>query len=451
MTLVVIRLLAPGDYGLMAMASVMTAFFAMLAELGLGLAVVQAQNIERARLRQVFGAVLLINSGIFLVLQLCAPLLAAFYEEARLINVIRVLAIQFLLLATITIPSAMLQREMQFKKLAMTEMAASVCGNACVLIAAWQGLAVWSLVIGALTESSLKAIALTLLGPVRVLPRFSFTGTRQLFSFGGYVTLSRVLWYVMAQSDVLIAGKTLGTELLGYYSVSIHLASLPMQKVSVIINQVAFPAFARLQDQSELVTRHFVRSAGLLGMVAFPVMWGISSVAPEIVAAALGEHWLPAVLPLSVLPIIIPLRLLSAFLSTTAQSVGHQNVDFRNTVTGALLMPPAFLVGSFWGLQGLLVAWVIAVPLVFALNFQRALPILGVPLRAFLLRALFRPALAAGVMYGSVWGARMLLPAKTLPVIGLVVLCLTGAVAYVVFTFLINREDVNDLRDFLHI
>src|SRR6266498_1671501 len=111
----VIRLLAPQDYGLMAMATVITEFFATIAEMGLGLALIQSESIDREKLRQVFGAVLLINIGIFICLQLGAPLIAAFYKEVRLENIVRVLAIQFLLMAANTIPNAMLQREMQFK------------------------------------------------------------------------------------------------------------------------------------------------------------------------------------------------------------------------------------------------------------------------------------------------------------------------------------------------
>lgn len=444
-TLLVIRLLIPQDYGLMAMATVITAFFATVSEMGLGLAVIQSESIDRAKLRQVFGAVLLINLCIFAGLQLSAPFIASFYKEARLEDIIRVLAIQFLLMSANTIPNAMLQRDMQFKKLTLAEMTTSICGNTCVLIAAWQGLGVWSLVIGALLDNGLKAIALNILSPIRVLPSFHFTDTRKLFSFGGYVASSRVLWYFMAQSDVLIAGRMLGKDLLGYYSVSMYLASLPMQKIAVIINQVTFPAFARMQNQPELIAKQVIRALRMLGMVAFPVLWGMSSVAPELVSFILGEKWAQAVLPLTVLPFIIPLRMVSAFLSTTVQSVGRGDIDFWNTMTGVLVMPLAFFLGSQHGLEGLVLAWVIGVPVVFAINARRALPVIGITFSA-LAGALARPAFSAGLMYIAVLSTRAVLPTDTLLALKLALLCITGAVVYGLASLVTNREIINDMR-----
>src|SRR4030095_11317112 len=109
---------------------------------------------------------------------------------------------------------------------------------------------------------------------------------------------AQVLWFIYTQIDVVIAGRWLGKELVGFYTVAMHVASLPNQRIAAIINQVAFPAFASIQHDVKAVGRHLLLGVRVLSFIAFPVLWGISSVAPEIVTVVLGAKWNPATLPL---------------------------------------------------------------------------------------------------------------------------------------------------------
>jgi len=106
---------------------------------------------------------------------------------------------------------------------------------------------VWALVWGTLVTQTLKAIGLNLLVATPRRPRFSLTAVRPLLRFGSHMTVTQLLWVAFSQSDMLIGGRLLGKEALGVYSVAMHLASLPIQRIAGIVNQIAFPAFARLQ------------------------------------------------------------------------------------------------------------------------------------------------------------------------------------------------------------
>ena len=98
--------------------------------------------------------------------------------------------------------------------------------------------------------------------------------------FGGFITIDRLLWYVYSQADALIIGKLLGKEILGLYSVGMHLASLPMQKLAGMLNEIGFSAFTRLQEDRAGLREHFIKAVRLLSLLSFPVFFGISSVAP---------------------------------------------------------------------------------------------------------------------------------------------------------------------------
>ena len=104
-----------------------------------------------------------------------------------------------------------------------------------------------------------------------------------------------------------------------------------MQRVSAILNDVVFPAFAHIQDEPERVARHVLQAIRLMSLCAFPVFWGIGSVAPEIVRVLLGDKWEPAILPLELLAIVMPVRMIGQLMPPTLQGVGEAALDRKST------------------------------------------------------------------------------------------------------------------------
>ncbi len=138
----------------------------------------------------------------------------------------------------------------------------AVVGNVATLGFALAGFGAWALILGTLIAGPLRALLLFAFASTFYGPSFRFGGTKRLFKFGGNVLLTRIVWYWTSQADILIAGKLLGKEALGFYSVAVHLASLPMQRTSGMINGVAFAAFAKIQhDPRRGRTQHAARRA----------------------------------------------------------------------------------------------------------------------------------------------------------------------------------------------
>ncbi len=436
-TLVVIRLLLPADYGLMAMATVIIGFMVMIAEMGFGASLVQAPVLEPMRVRQVWGAAIAINAAVYGALVAAAPLIAEFYNEPRLVLVIQVTSLQLLLIAASLVPNAMLRRELQFKQLSFVELGTGILGNTATLLLAYTGHGVWSLIGGVLAGALFRAIFLQVIAPIRSWPSFSLRGARQIVTFGANLTLTRILSYLFSQTDILIAGKMLGKDALGLYSVAMHLASLPMQRVSSVINEIAFSAFSKIQGDREAVGSSVRLAVRLIAFLAFPALLGLALVAPEVVRIAMGPNWLEAILPLQIIASIIPLRMVGTMISTAVISVGRVDIAMFTNLVGTLLAPPLFLFASRYGIVGMSLAWVALAPLMLALTVHRSLPILGISARA-IGGDLVRSALAAGLMAIGVTLMRTFLPVAG-DGLRLVVLVLTGIVVYVVATMLINR------------
>jgi O-antigen/teichoic acid export membrane protein len=438
-TLVVVRLLSPQDYGLLSMAMVFVGLLTMVAEFGLGPAIVQKTQVSDAELRKVFGLVLCSHGTLCVALALAAPMIAAFFAEPRLTLLVRVLALVFLISAFQVMPNALLQRRMEFRQRSLNDFVATIIGSLTTLGGALLGWAVWALVAGSFVTQLWKSVGLNVIMPYARWPDLRIGGVRQLLVFGGHLSIANVLWFVFTQADVVIGGRWLGKEVLGFYTVASHLASLPNQRVSGIINQVAFPAFSRMQDDVARVGATVLKGVRILSFVSFPILWGLGTVAPEFVAVVLGAKWQPAVPTLMILATIMPLRMIANFVPNAIQGVGRSDIVLQTVAFATVVAPLCFLVGVRWGLLGLSLAWLAAVPLIFLFSMGRGLPAVGLNIRA-LLRAMVGPVAAGVMMIATVTAARFLLE----PWLGgawmLGSLVAVGAASYILGSLAFNRK-----------
>lgn len=446
-TIYVIRLLSPEDYGLMALATIFSALFTLLAEIGLGSTLVQTKDLPTEKIRQILGLIVLSNgAACILMAVVVAPLVAFFFGESRLQLVIQIIALQFIPAAFSVVPAALLERELHFRGRSISDFCANVGGSMVILALAYLGYGVFALAWGSLSIATIRAIGLNISYPFARTPLFRFTGCGSMLNFGSHVAMTQFIWFLYTQADSFIIGKLLGKHDLGIYSVSMDLASLPTARASASLNQVVFPALSKIQRDGGVVGPYLLKGLRTLSIVTFPIMWGISSVAPEIVGALLGEKWLEAVLPLALLCLIMPLRVLTVLVSAGLQSVGRADIGFQNICTAAATMCIALVGGAQFGLTGVSMTWVLIFPVTFLINLRRSSKHLNLSTRE-LLAPQARPAIACGLMYGTIALVRLLLPWSSLT--NLLVLVAVGAVTYTGFTFVFNREGLAEARNLM--
>ncbi len=428
-SVIVIRLLEPGDYGLMAIAGVFILFLATLSEFGLGAALIQRQKLDETILRQVFGLLIVINFCLFLLLFSVAPLIARFFEEHRISLIIRVLSIQFLVMSFGTIPRSLIIRKMDFKKLSIVDVISTIMGSLATLILAMMGWGVWSLVCGNLAISLCSTAILNFISPNPRVPRFSFNEMRQTISFGGYVTLNGIMWFFLSQADMFIIGKSVGKELLGFYSMAKNVALLPIEKATGVIGQVAFPAFSSIQNDLQKSGAHFLKAVRIVSFFAFPVLWGVSSIAPELVGVLFGNKWYLASLPLQILSLVVPFRMIRDLLIPTMNGLGRPDLSFFNSFFAAMVIPLAILIGIHWGLVGVSIAWVFAFLLVFLCNLLYVVRVLKITVSNILV-AMMKPVLGAATMYAGIMTIKMVFGTNAKSVWHLILLIVAGTIIY---------------------
>ena len=446
-TIFVIRLLEPEDYGLLALAVAVMGLITLINEMGLGSVIVQKVNLAREVIEKILGLLVCVNLFFYGLLYFSAPAIAGFFSEPLLVDILRIVGLELLLGSFIVIPDSILTRDMKFQFIAVIGFIRSISASAATLVLALLDYGVWSLVLGNIFGVIVQGIGLNFIVRQWYMPNFSFKGIRKEIEFGGLVTTDRILWFLYSESDTFIIGKFLGKELLGIYTVARQLAALPSAKISQVLGDIAFSAFSRVQKDTERVSRYFLKSARVMSFIAFPIFIGIASVAPEIVTVFLGDKWLLTIVPLQLLSAILPLRMLESIIPSALMGVGRPDINVKNQFIACIMIPIAILAGVNWGLLGVCVAWVIAYPAYFIIVLNRALPVLNVKVLNYLstMRGAFLSSL---VMYLSVSLMRQLLDAYTLSMtIELILLVITGGITYVAMTFLIQRKIITEVKE----
>ncbi|MBC2696614.1 MAG: lipopolysaccharide biosynthesis protein [Desulfobacteraceae bacterium] len=443
-TIYVIRILNPTDYGLMAMAAVCIGFLTTISELGLGAAIVQKKDINHIEIQQVFGFVLLCHFGLSILMFAGAPLLSAYFNEPQLVPIFKVLSINFILASLYIIPQSILLRRMDFRSKALIDCTASLISVVVTLISALNDYGVWSLVYGAVTIHAVSIFGYNVFSQKIIRPRLSFRGMKKLFLFGGFLTGGRILWYFYSKADIFIGGRFLSSRLLGTYSVALEMVSIPLEKILPIINQVAFPAYSSVQSDAKIVRSYFLKSVRIVSFFIFPIYSGLLVVAPELIDLILGSKWDGVIMPLQILCLVMPFRALSTLFTPVLNGIGRTDITFVNVCFASVLMPIAFLIGAKWGIGGMAMAWLLGYFVVFIFISQRSLKTLGISMSIFFLN-LRGSFIASMTMWVVVYGVRYVFINSLSHQINLFFLIVLGIVTYIFSTFTINRSNYNEI------
>lgn len=427
-TLFMVRLLTPTDYGLNSMLEVPLEVLTLFTTLGIDGALIRFGRKDERQLASAFGFLMLANGLIFAVLFLAAPWIAAYFKEPQLTDLVRVAAIAFVLTPFRTIPNALLDMDLDFRLKAKVEFASTVVASLMGLALAFYGAGVWALVAVTLVNAVLRALALAWLRPWFVRPRLEFVQIKPLIAYGTTMLLGSFILIASGKVTAVVGGPVLGTELLGLWAVAAFFANLPFSKVMPIVQQTLLPAFAKLTGAPELIKKYVLHSVELCTLIIVPVGLGVACVANDFVAAFLGEHWQAAALPLSLLCWMTPLRLLTVIFHAPLNATGHARVVAHLSAVNLSVYVGVIYFVLDLGLLGLVLLSAIALTIGSLLNLVVAQKKLAIsPMD--LLRTTYRPLAACVVMVIAIAGANTLTYGHPAP-IALAVGVLTGGAAY---------------------
>jgi O-antigen/teichoic acid export membrane protein len=438
-TLIVARLLTPRDYGLVGMGTLYMGLVTLLSEFGIGTSIVTLRHLTREQIAQINTLSVMFGIAGFLVSCLLAFPLAWFFKEPLLPPVIVALAGAFVITSFRTVPYALLQRDLRFKRLAALEGAQAILLATASVFFAWSGFHYWTLVISSLLGAAFST------GVVLYYHRHAFARPRretlsEAITFSRSIIVGRLSFYWFSNADYLVAGKALGNAAFGAYQVAYNLSMTLLEKTSGLVLRVTPAVFSSVQNDTPALRRYWLGITEGTALVTFPITIGLSLVTRDFVTIVLGPKWYAMIGALQILSIYAGFRsilpLTSQLLVATRKGA---KTDARNAFQVAIAMPLGFWIGSHWGVTGIAAAWAIVHP-VFGLRLLRY-GIKRVEATAGQYLQALRPALTGvAVMTVAVVASRLLMPDSWHGIARLVLEILAGAVAYCAAVLILHRD-----------
>ena len=410
-TIIVMRLLNPRDYGLVAISTVVIEFLSMFGDPGLAAGLVHAEVLRNETSRAASALIVLINLVLLGLLMVAAPSIAAWYHEPGLTRVMRVASLSLLMTAIATVPQALLVRNLRFREMALAMIAGSVAASLATILCAIVGLGVWSLVLGALVLSALRSIVIIAYNRSAVWPDFSrgFEPVRHLMHFSGHMLSNRILWYCSMNLDVIVLARMVHSTELGSYSVGASLAAIPGDKAMDAVNRVSFPTLSRLRTKPAQFNHTYERMLRMLALYGFLVGWGLAAVAPEFVHVVLSDKWRFAVIPLAMLSIAAPIRMLTTLQNTMNNAAGVPQASTKVLGLTCLVLPVGIFTGArVAGINGAAVSCALVYSILFFVSTLYTCRVTQRAVRAHL-QLLLVPLSAGLAMLIVTWALRVLL------------------------------------------
>lgn len=426
-TLILARLLAPEDFGIIAMASLVIGLLGLLLDLGVNVALIQNPQATQAHYDTAWTLRLIQSAITTALIFLGAPLTGDYFGDARVIPVMQALSASTLIAGLENIGVVQFQKNMQFGLDFRFMFAKRIAGFIATMFAAWIMQSYWALVVGTFAGRTLGTLISYRMHPMR--PRLSLERLREIFSVSQWLLIRSAGQYLDANLHKVLVGRRTDSAVLGSYTLADEISAMPSSELLAPINRALFPAFVAARDNFVELRRLFLLAQGIQTLVGIPAGVGLAMVAPEAVAVLLGEKWISAV------PFVQLLALVGAIQAVTT-SGGYMLITLGRIGAIAFIswgQVALFVIGAYalipdanaWALAAIRLCTV-GVGLVFVFwllmrNLTNLSPF-------DIARTITRPIIAAGVMAGMLYQLDQGLAIAPLPM--LAVKITVGAFAY---------------------
>ncbi len=294
-SIILARLLAPADFGVIALVLVFLNIADVFVQSGFNMALVQKKNADNLDFSSVFYVCIGISVLLYVVIFFSAPFIANFYNRSELVSIVRVLSLTLIIGAFNSIQEAYITRNLLFKKLFYRSIAVAIPAGAIGIICAYQGMGVWALVIQKLATAFLLCLFMWFSVKWRPQFVFSFLRVKKLFSFGWKLLASALLNTGYIELFSFVIGKMFAPASLGFYSRGNQFPSIIVNNVNTSIQSVLLPTMSSYQDDRFRLKQMTRRAIVTSSYVIVPMMACLAALAKPLVLTLLGEKWLPCV------------------------------------------------------------------------------------------------------------------------------------------------------------
>lgn len=301
LSIIIARLVAPEEYGLIAMLAIFIDIAQSFVDSGFSNALIQKKDRTNTDISTVFYFNIIISIIVYFILYFSAPYIADFYQEPILSQVCRILGLDIILASLALVQRTILQIDIDFRRLTKISLISTIISGILGIIFAWYGFGIWALLIQRITNTIFQTILLWITSSWRPVYVFSISSFNQLFSFGSKLMLGGLLHTIYLNLYPLIIGRYFTPINVGYFTRAQQLSIFPSNNITYIVKRVTYPMLCTIQNNNERIEKSQFRIIRLTAFVVFPLMVGVAILSEPIILILLTEKWLPAASMLTML------------------------------------------------------------------------------------------------------------------------------------------------------
>lgn len=441
-TLILARLVSPGEFGIVAIVLVFSAIANVLVDSGLGLTLIQQRDTTHESESAAFFFNVAASIAVALTMMLAAPLIAAFFGEPVLVKVIPVMAVNVVVSALGAIHSTLLTKALDFKPLFVIGLSSALLSGALAVGLAWLGYGLWSLVWQVTAQTTITTLLLWARHPWRPLRRLDRNALQRLLVSGSHLMGARLLDTLYLRLYSVFVGKIFDPAALGFYSRAQDTQQLPTNLLTNILNRVALPAFSHAASDAKRLAAALAKSTRLLMFLNLPAMLGMALTARPLVFALFGARWAPVVPLLQILCIVGALWPMQVLNLSALVAQGHARLFFRIEVLKKAIGVAALLAAIPYGLHAIAWSQALAATIAFFINTHYTSRFLSMGALAQL-SALRKPGIASLTMALAVLVIRPFVDLRPLPT--LLLLSAVGGVVYLATCRLLRDHSLQEI------
>lgn len=350
------RTLSAGDYGLVGMLAVFSLLALVLQEGGFSSALINRKGIVHADYNAVFWVSVLVSFAIYAVLFAAAPLIARYFHQPALVMLSRWVFLGFIFSGFAVVQKAYLTKKMEYRKMAIVNMAATVISGVTGVVLAWRGFAYWALVIQALVYSLLSAAGLWVCSDWRPRLQLNFKPVGEMLRFSAKLIMTSAFAIISNNLITVLLGRFYSAVKVGYYTQASKWNGMGSNVLNAMIGGVSQPVLSNVGDDGQRRLRVFRKMVRFTAFISFPAMLGLAFIAPEFITCVLGDKWAESIPLLTILCIGAAFTPLSANYSGLVLSLGRSDRYMLSNILQSTLLLIAVFVCYPYGVEAMVIA-----------------------------------------------------------------------------------------------
>ena len=356
------RILAPSDFGLMGIALLTMSALETFSSFGFGQALIQKKENTDNYLDAAWTVLIMRGFIVFIIVYLVAPYVAFFFHTPEVKPIIQVLGLVTFFQAFTNIGVIFFQKELEFNKVFLYRFVGISTNFIVAVVAAIVLRSVWALVLGLLAEKVVSIIISYLIHPYRPHLSKDIGKAKELFGFGKWILGSSAFVFIGEHIDDIFVGRVLSAIALGFYQMAYRISGMLETEITQVISTVAFPAYAKIQDKQTRLQKAYFRIMRLTIAISLPITVGMVLLAPEFTQIFLSEKWMPMVTAMQLLAVAGLIKSIVSTGSPLFIGSGYPNYEFyMQLIRGLTIIIVIYPLIVFMGISGAAIGVILSI------------------------------------------------------------------------------------------